>query len=1443
MSEFVSNSLQRRSVRKFCVFYLADGQAPFAIFQEHRSILLSDIEKNYLEDYPIFDEFDSKYRVIQAIRRGINSNYSIDIHDKLISVSSITRNFQPDPEANQPAESTFSVSLAAPAPLILSDHIDNARVDVFEYDKTVFDLQITASGIIVPGSITFTDQSLSFSCSDRLAQYYKNDVLEYKIRYSDFPQAPYTSFGRFVPVVYGSVQNYLLLTLDEGPTADLNADLQAETVEAERQADLGEGSVDRFIDLGSEHDEPFKVIIEDEVAGVLDRDTGEAGRYFQLLRVSGSPEHKSGAQVRHFSPILRWAISAYGIQAIERIRAYDKDNKALKPNQNEAVELVSVQNPSLDLSTLVFEKDILVLKLPFRGPVDASGVNFSSTSVIEFDSVAIPDEPSGNYNRKKQYFTTPLGVEDLTNIDNLIGGDPMTLWLVYGRPGPLGEILRFSTSGIGTLPPITAASLTSIQCSIIQTAANPTFGNHVWAPDIDIVFSIGASKYTIHRLLYNTFNMTVLDELNQLSAITDLSDIDDITISISNKAFIPIKQGATVEVNENAIEIAPDSPVDTVALVLAYDSTFITDISNITDADDTNYAEIVSLGTLTAPITRTFGILFGAHDIGTRNVINVRVTMRCYMNILLSSHVKVKLISRYGESSFVQFNVANTVIGSGPVLGVYTPAETSVNVSSFTGSAYDPVHFTKEFLKEDSTFKAVIEVKNTDPSDILQIFGLRIDLDYDNAGYTFPLFSADVIADVEGMQDKEDHTGFADGLITGTADTLIQNPADAIRAIAIIHHEIDAAQIGKSFDYAREYYSRLTGAASLIVIASVFTGGCVLSGTDYIKDQWVGYVLKDDNNDTFYITANTETNLYFHESTTPKLGKGWISGLWKFGGALSGEIGSANLFGDLQRQFCCKIGYDIVSRDSALKILYPLLGIEIVPTIRLFGEGGSAHETMPSFLLPSGDLQFHRMDEPVSKVTVNYRKVYRRNSDQSSEWENSVNVASNAVQRGREINIDASYINDHFTARLLAQAVIELYGQKIKQCTIPVPPDAFLVLRWGSIVEIVSKRFLLTPIGDPMSKVCQVIGMDYTPGQPGTITVIDKAIYGTGPIPIRFPAPVLTDVEFSSGTNAGGKTVTLTGSGFLGISSATFGGVLATGVTILSSTQLTCVTPAHANGPVDVTISNPDGQSSTLEDGYTYYTVGAPPTSGLKLDVYSDALTFQDVLFATPAVAGDTVQGWKSNVAACHCHSTSGTPPLLVASKFGAKPGILVSPSRPNLHSSLSPDLSFALTSATVFIVGRFSSDGALYTHYYGSFSGSWEGHQLMSSDGLGDAPYVAPSSLFVGNMASTASAKLAGSSWALGDVPMVIRHAWNGTHAGHKLWINGSLQTLTDGTQTGTNGTINLAEFYIGSSHGIRKIVTGHFGAVLAYSPALSEADALQVDRYLGDRFGIDIP
>jgi IPT/TIG domain-containing protein len=91
-------------------------------------------------------------------------------------------------------------------------------------------------------------------------------------------------------------------------------------------------------------------------------------------------------------------------------------------------------------------------------------------------------------------------------------------------------------------------------------------------------------------------------------------------------------------------------------------------------------------------------------------------------------------------------------------------------------------------------------------------------------------------------------------------------------------------------------------------------------------------------------------------------------------------------------------------------------------------------------------------------------------------------------------------------------------------------------------------------------------------------------------------APTVSSVSPNTGSTAGGTAITISGANFVAGATATVGGSAATGVTVVNNTTITATTPAHAAGPASVVVTNPDTQSATLTNGFTYLL--PPPTVG-----------------------------------------------------------------------------------------------------------------------------------------------------------------------------------------------------------------------------------------------------
>ena len=95
----------------------------------------------------------------------------------------------------------------------------------------------------------------------------------------------------------------------------------------------------------------------------------------------------------------------------------------------------------------------------------------------------------------------------------------------------------------------------------------------------------------------------------------------------------------------------------------------------------------------------------------------------------------------------------------------------------------------------------------------------------------------------------------------------------------------------------------------------------------------------------------------------------------------------------------------------------------------------------------------------------------------------------------------------------------------------------------------------------------------------------------TGNLPGSFTyqaAPTISNLVQTSGFSSGGLTVTINGSGFTTGVSVSFGGVACPIHSLISSSVVQCDTPAHADGVVDVAVTNTDNQFAYSVSAFTY---------------------------------------------------------------------------------------------------------------------------------------------------------------------------------------------------------------------------------------------------------------
>ena len=161
-------------------------------------------------------------------------------------------------------------------------------------------------------------------------------------------------------------------------------------------------------------------------------------------------------------------------------------------------------------------------------------------------------------------------------------------------------------------------------------------------------------------------------------------------------------------------------------------------------------------------------------------------------------------------------------------------------------------------------------------------------------------------------------------------------------------------------------------------------------------------------------------------------------------------------------------------------------------------------------------------------------------------------------------------------------------------------------------------------------------------------------------------APTVTSVSPTSGTTAGGTSVSISGTNFVSGATVAFGGTTATNVNVGSSTTITATAPAHAAGAVNVVVTNPNGLSGTLTNGYTYLNpppqaptvTSVSPNSGSTSGGTTVTITGTDfaagatVSFAGTAASNVTVTSTTSITASTPAHSI-GSVDVVVANPDG----------------------------------------------------------------------------------------------------------------------------------------------------------------------------------------------
>ena len=196
---------------------------------------------------------------------------------------------------------------------------------------------------------------------------------------------------------------------------------------------------------------------------------------------------------------------------------------------------------------------------------------------------------------------------------------------------------------------------------------------------------------------------------------------------------------------------------------------------------------------------------------------------------------------------------------------------------------------------------------------------------------------------------------------------------------------------------------------------------------------------------------------------------------------------------------------------------------------------------------------------------------------------------------------------DHFTygnfpvvtavspAQALAGSVVTITGSNFTGAT---------AVDFGSLA---ARSFTVSPNGSSITATspAAVSGtVNVTVTTPTGTSAVTGGIAPTGPndqFTVGSGVPSVASLAPSAGGEAGGTTVTITGSNFVaGATTVSFGGAAATSVSVVNGGQLSAVSPAGNQGVVDVTVTTAQGTSATnASDQFTYI-----PPQGVRTESY-----------------------------------------------------------------------------------------------------------------------------------------------------------------------------------------------------------------------------------------------
>lgn len=267
---------------------------------------------------------------------------------------------------------------------------------------------------------------------------------------------------------------------------------------------------------------------------------------------------------------------------------------------------------------------------------------------------------------------------------------------------------------------------------------------------------------------------------------------------------------------------------------------------------------------------------------------------------------------------------------------------------------------------------------------------------------------------------------------------------------------------------------------------------------------------------------------------------------------------------------------------------------------------------------------------------------------------------------------------------------------------------------------------------------------------------------------------------------------------------------------------------------VDVQTNNDSG---FLQSQSVYVCGPISGTTTLRVtDSASNTATVNVVVTGVLTTAGGVL--WVRN--SDFVSGANNSTPLTDRSPVGGNVTITGGPLTGSAYAGISNKLALDFDGLTQYLATAANRTIGAHTYALVLNSSGTAGFMMHHNVAAASYLYESTSNSINASRGANISGKNLSSNWGVNANFRTVMKTFDGTHAGHKLRINGVNQTLTNGSGTADPGTGTSAAAIgvMASAAGLTK-VTGSLASAMALSTALSDTDAVRIESYYRKLFG----